>query len=294
MRALDWGVDMAQSIVSGQVRSYRMRAVEGVKQGLGWFNPAQKDFQHRVPVNFTRGHFTVKTVESKRELWQVMTLRYEVFHREYMNKLIPFGIDRDRYDLAADHLAIIDNRINKIVGTYRLIPSHRSEDFYSMTEFNISDLLSREGVKVELSRACIHKDYRNGAIITLLWRGIIEYLTTAGARWLFGMGSVKTINPDEITAVYKCFAEDNSVDHSFQITAKSNYRIHDFAERLKKVQVSDQARELLPALVKSYVRAGAVIVGDPAIDLAFNCSDLFVILDVSKLSVAYNRKYQVN
>lgn len=284
----------SQSIARSPVRSYRTRAVDGVKQSLGWLNPAYKDFQDRVPVNFTRGHFTVKTVESKRELWQVMTLRYEVFHREYMHKLIPFGIDRDRYDLAADHLAIIDNRINKIVGTYRLIPSHRSEDFYSMTEFNISDLLARPGIKVELSRACIHKDYRNGAIITLLWRGIVDYLNTAGAGWLFGMGSVKTINPDEITAVYKCFAEDGSVDHSFHIPAKSNYRIDDFAERVGRVAVSDAARELVPTLVKSYVRAGAVIVGDPAIDLAFNCSDLFVILDVSKLSSAYSRKYQVN
>lgn len=285
---------MSQSIVSGPVRSYRMRAVEGVKHSLGWLNPAYKDFQDRVPVSFTRGHFTVKTVESKRELWQVMTLRYEVFHREYKHKLIPFGIDRDRYDLSADHLAIIDNRINKIVGTYRLIPSHRTEDFYSMTEFEIGDLLSRPGIKVELSRACIHKDYRNGAIITLLWRGIIEYLNAAGARWLFGMGSVKTINPDEITAVYKCFKEDDSVDHSFDIRAKSNYRIDDFSARLSKVEVTENARELVPTLVKSYVRAGAVIVGDPAIDLAFNCSDLFVILDVSKLSASYNRKYQVN
>jgi putative hemolysin len=191
-------------------------------------------------------------------------------------------------------LAIIDNRINKIVGTYRLIPSHRTGDFYSMTEFDISDLVSREGVKVELSRACIHKDYRNGAIITLLWRGIIEYLNAAGARWLFGMGSVKTINPDEITEVYKCFADEGSVDPSFMIPAKSNYRIDDFAKRLERAQVTDRARELVPTLVKSYVRAGAVIVGDPAIDLAFNCSDLFVILDVSKLSAAYNRKYQVN
>lgn len=285
---------MSQSVVSSPVRSYRMRAVEGVKQKLGRLNPAQKDFHGRVPVHFSRGHFTVKTVESKRELWQVMTLRYEVFHREYMNKLIPFGIDRDRYDRDADHLAIIDNRINKIVGTYRLISSHRSDDFYSKTEFDISDLLSREGGKVELSRACIHKDYRNGAVITLLWRGIMEYLAASGARWMFGMGSVKTTDAEEIIAVYKAFAEDGSIDHTYDIRAKADYKIDDFSERLKRVTVDDAARDLAPALLKSYVRAGAVIVGDPAIDWAFNCSDLFVIMDVTKLSSAYNRKYQVN
>jgi len=274
--------------------SYAARAVEGMKQSLGWLNPASKDFSTRVPVDFTRGHFTVKTVQSKRELWQVMTLRYEVFHREYKNKRLPFGLDRDRYDANADHLVIIDNRVNRIVGTYRLIPDSRTTDFYSMTEFNIDDLMGRPGSKVELSRACIHKDYRNGAVITLLWRGIIEYLNQSGARWLFGMGSVKTINPDEIAAVYKSLQAEGSVDYSFDVRAVDGYRIPDFDVRVKAAQVTDGSKAMVPALLRSYIRAGAVVVGDAAIDLDFNCGDLFVIMDISKMSSAYHRKYQVN
>lgn len=277
-----------------KVMGYTARAVEGVKQSLGWLNPAQKDFSLRVPVNFTRGHFTVKTIESKRELWQVMTLRYEVFHREYMHKKLPYGIDRDRYDAYADHLAIVDNRINKIVGTYRLISDARSADFYSKTEFNIDDLLARDSGKVELSRACIHRDYRNGAVITLLWRGIMEYLTASGSRWLFGMGSVKTVNPDELASVYKCLLNDGSVDYSYSIKALDGFAIPDFADRLKRAEITESAREQIPTLLKSYIRAGAVISGDPAIDLDFNCGDLFVVMDISKLSSTYNRKYQVN
>ena len=274
--------------------SYAARAVEGVRQGLGWLNPAQKDFTGRVPVEFTRGHFTVKTVQSKRELWQVMTLRYEVFHREYKNKKIPFGLDRDRFDAQADHLAIIDNRINKIVGTYRLISDRRTNDFYSKTEFDISDLLAREGGKVELSRACIHKDYRNGAVITLLWRGIIEYLNQSGARWLFGMASVKTVSPDELAAIYKSLEEEGAVNTALQIRALGGYRINDFPCRLKVAEVTMESKAMVPTLLRSYLRAGAVVVGDPAIDLDFNCGDLFVVLDVSKMSSTYNRKYQVN
>ena len=274
--------------------SYTARAVEGMKQSLGWMNPAQKNFTQRVPVNFSRGHFTVKTIESKRELWQVMTLRYEVFHREYKNKRLPFGIDRDRFDSHADHLAIIDNRINKIVGTYRLISGQRTEDFYSKTEFDITDLLSRPGGKVELSRACIHKDYRNGAVITLLWRGIVDYLTASGAGWLFGMGSVKTTDSNELAAVYQSLVADGSVDSSFDIRARDDFKINDFYERAKLIEPNENSRDMVPALLRSYIRAGAVIAGDPAIDLDFNCGDLFVILDVSKLSSMYNRKYQVN
>jgi putative hemolysin len=274
--------------------NYAARAVEGVRQGLGWLNPAQKDFTGRVPVEFTRGHFTVKTVQSKRELWQVMTLRYEVFHREYKHKKIPFGLDRDRFDAEADHLAIIDNRINRIVGTYRLISGDRTTNFYSKTEFDITDLLAREGGKVELSRACIHKDYRNGAVITLLWRGIIEYLNQSGARWLFGMASVKTINPDELAAVYRTLEAEGAVDSSVRIKALEGYRINNFARSLEAATVTEQSKAMVPALLRSYLRAGAVVVGDPAIDMDFNCGDLFVVLDVSKMSSTYNRKYQVN
>jgi putative hemolysin len=274
--------------------SYAARAVEGVRQGLGWLNPAQKDFTGRVPVEFTRGHFTVKTVQSKRELWQVMTLRYEVFHREYKHKKIPFGLDRDRFDAEADHLAIIDNRINRIVGTYRLISGHRTTNFYSKTEFDITDLLAREGGKVELSRACIHKDYRNGAVITLLWRGIIEYLSQSGARWLFGMASVKTINPDELAAVYKTLEAEGAIDSSVRVKALEGYRINNFARSLEAATVTEQSKAMVPALLRSYLRAGAVVVGDPAIDMDFNCGDLFVVFDISKMSSTYNRKYQVN
>jgi|694.fasta_scaffold58581_4 putative hemolysin len=274
--------------------SYAARAVEGVRQGLGWLNPAQKDFTGRVPVEFTRGYFTVKTVQSKRELWQVMTLRYEVFHREYKHKKIPFGLDRDRFDAEADHLAIIDNRINRIVGTYRLISGVQTTNFYSKTEFDITDLLAREGGKVELSRACIHKDYRNGAVITLLWRGIIEYLNQSGARWLFGMASVKTVNPDELAAVYKTLEAEGAVDASVRIKALEGYRINNFEHSLAAAAVTEQSKAMVPALLRSYLRAGAVVVGDPAIDMDFNCGDLFVVLDVSKMSSTYNRKYQVN
>ncbi len=271
--------------------SYSARAYEGVKQSIGKLNPAQKDFAMRIPVHFTRGHFTVKTVASKRELWQVMTLRYEVFHREFMNKRLPYGIDRDRYDLNADHLVIVDNRINKIVGTYRLISSETTDDFYSKTEFSISDLLSRKGRKVELSRACIHRDYRNGATITMLWRGIMEYLTASEASWLFGMGSVKTVDPDQAAAVYKCFADDGSVDESFNISANRDFRISDFSERLSRANATPEFREMMPSLLKSYIRAGAVLAGDPAIDREFNCTDFFVILETDRMSQAYHRKY---
>jgi putative hemolysin len=272
--------------------NYAARAVDGMKSSFYKLNPAIKDFSKRIPVNFTRGHFTVKTVESKREFWQVMALRYEVFHREYMNKKIPFGIDRDRFDMNADHLAIVDNRINKIVGTYRLITDLISDNFYSKTEFCIDSFLNEPGKKVELSRACIHKEYRNGVVINMLWRGIVEYLSATGARWLFGLGSIKSLCPTEVSKVYAFFENAGAIDNKHGIEPLSSLKMKGFTTLHSDLSADTQ--DLVPPLLKSYIRAGATIAGEPAVDLDFKCTDFFVILDTHQLSGAYNRKYQVN
>lgn len=274
--------------------NYAVRAMEGVRTGIVAMAPIQKDFRSRIPVNFSRGHFTVKTVDSKRELWQVFKLRYEVFHREYKNRKFPFGFDRDRYDQWADHLAIVDNRIGKIVGTYRLINGQVSEDFYSASEFNIGALRAKPGHMVELSRACIHREYRNGAVITMLWRGICEYISASGARWLFGMGSVKTTNPTEIAAIYKQLLSEGRVDHAMDVPTIGAYRIPGFDRLVQAAEPSESAASMVPALVRSYLKAGAIIGSDVALDLEFNCADLFVVLDMTQMSQAFSRKYQIH
>jgi putative hemolysin len=274
--------------------NYAVRAVEGMKSGIVAFSPIQKDFSTRVPVHFTRGNFTVKTVENRRELWQVFKLRYEVFHREYKNRKFPFGIDRDRYDQWADHLAIVDNRIGKVIGTYRLINSAVSTDFYSASEFDISALNKFEGGQVELSRACIHRSYRNGAVINMLWRGICDYVATAGARILFGMGSIKTTNHAEIAAVYRQLLSEGFIDSNLKVAARSDYRIPEFERLVSDAIPSQEAAEQVPALVRSYLKAGAVIGTDVALDSDFNCADLFIVMDMTRVSAMFSRKYQIH
>ena len=274
--------------------NYAVRAVEGMKSGIVAFSPIQKDFSTRVPVNFVRGHFTIKTVETRRELWQVFKLRYEVFHREYKNRRFPFGIDRDRYDQWADHLAIVDNRIGKIVGTYRLINSAISTDFYSASEFEMESVSSLTGGKVELSRACIHKSYRNGSVINMLWRGICEYVVACDARWLFGMGSLKTTDTAEIAGIYRQLIEEGSVDPSIKVSAKPGYQMAAFEDYVARAVPSEEAALQVPTLVRSYLKAGAMIGTDVALDADFNCADLFIVMDMTKVSAAFSRKYQIH
>lgn len=274
--------------------NYAVRAVEGMKSGIVAFSPIQKDFSTRVPVHFVKGHFTIKTVENRRELWQVFKLRYEVFHREYKNRRFPFGFDRDRYDQWADHLAIVDNRIGKIVGTYRLVNSAVSSDFYSASEFDIETIHGLPGGRVELSRACIHRSYRTGTVINMLWRGICEYVAASGARWLFGMGSLKTTDTAEIAAIYRQLMAEGVVDPNLKVTSRGDYRIPGFHRHVEAAVTSEQAASQVPALVRSYLKAGAMIGTDVALDADFNCADLFIVMDMQKVSAAFSRKYQIH
>jgi putative hemolysin len=244
-------------------------------------------FRRRVHLEFERKNFTVKTVENRRELVQAYMLRYEVFHKEFAGKRFPIGLDTDRYDANADLLVILDNRTRRVVGTYRLICSRFTRNFYSASEFDLSPLLAMPGIKLELSRACIHRDYRQGIVMSLLWRGIGEYLAAVDAQYLFGCSSVKHTDPKAIAAVYRKLQSLGKVDEAPRLVPLEDFRIPEFDSIL--AQGGDEGE--VPPLFQAYLRAGARVVGEPALDLKFRCADFLTLLDRKALSAGHEKKF---
>ena len=254
----------------------------------------KKFFRAKVTFRFEKGNFTVKTIETKAELDQVMRLRYEVFHREFRNKKFPYGLDSDEYDHAADHLIIKDNSTDKIVGTYRLICSKFTDKFYSSSEFTTQTFLALPGNKLEMSRACIHRDYRKGVVMTLLWRGLVEYIQQVGAKYLFGCGSVKTMDPREIRLVTDYLHHEGYMSPSFHAVPLPQYELdvsHDGSLISGYEYQPDVAKKLVPALLNSYLRAGAKVAPVPALDRDFHCIDFFTVLDLSQITKSYEQKF---
>ncbi|MEZ4872031.1 MAG: GNAT family N-acetyltransferase [Bdellovibrionales bacterium] len=77
-------------------------------------------------------------------------------------------MDFDQFDLLGDHILVKDTTTGNAVGTYRLMCSLFTDDFYSETEFHMEDFIKVFGTKLELGCACIHPDYRSGATINLV------------------------------------------------------------------------------------------------------------------------------
>lgn len=245
-------------------------------------------FKRKVPITFDRKEFTVKTAETRMEMLQACMLRYEVFHKEYAGKRFPVGIDADRYDALADHLVIIDNRSGHVVGAYRLICSLFANDFYSASEFDLSGLLAQEGVQLELSRACIRPDHRNGVVMSLLWRGLGAYMAAVNARWLFGLSSVKSIHVPAIADVHRQLREQGRMREDGLVTPRPAFRIPGYRDALDR---PSSKREEIPGLFQAYLKAGAEVYDEPALDRAFRCADFLTVLDRQKMTPAHEKKF---
>lgn len=224
-------------------------------------------------------------------LEEIFELRYQIFLEDGSEEE-DVNYDVDQFDPICDHIAIIDKETQKIVGTYRLLCSQWTNHYYSQGEFNIDKFLIIEGVKVELGRACIHHGHRNGAVIDLLWRGIGEYCLKTKAKYLFGCSSVHSIERGDALQLVKYFQNENLSSDEFQIGPINQYnmRIEDCEVESTELD-NEEAKRVLPSLLRSYLQAGAKVYGKPALDLDFDCMDFFTIIDLDKLNQSYRKRY---
>lgn len=253
----------------------------------------QPRFSQKVRVDFTVRDYRVKTIDTAAELKQVLALRRTVFHFEFAGKWISLRSDKDEFDQLADHLAIFDEKTGRLAGCYRMIPSFASHKFYSAGEFGIDQILSLPGTKVELSRACIHKNYRNGIVIALLWKGIAEYAKAAKADYLFGLSSINTTSTAEIAQITRYFEANDLISRGVDAEPTDAYRIAGFAEHLAKARTLEgvDVVQMVPSLFKTYIKAGAKVCSQPVIDRDFRCADWLTVLDMRQLSPAFGRRF---
>lgn len=255
---------------------------------------ALNSFQRKVEVNIERDRFIVKTAEDPVELENALKLRHDVFFRELLGKRQLFDIDMDRFDFIADHLLVIDRRTGDIAGTYRLISSVFSRQFYSASEFDIRQVTRLPGIKTELGRACTHPRYRNGMTVALLWRGIMEYMRKTESDFLFGCSSIKTTAPEKIIALRNYFRDTGCLSvEAVRVNPRLKFRIpkHVMNAHPAVVPADFDPSELVPPLLSSYIKAGAKVCGDPALDRSFKCVDFFTLLNTRTMTRSVERKF---
>ena len=142
-----------------------------------------------------RTNLAVTLAKSAFEVREAQRLRYRIFAEECGVQLPTrsLGIDEDEFDFYCDHLIVRDTDRDEVVGTYRILTSWKAKEagrFYSETEFDLTKLKPLVPRIVEVGRSCIHPDYRQGGVITLLWAGLAQYMMRGGYEYLMGCASI--------------------------------------------------------------------------------------------------------
>ena len=263
------------------------RALRGTYQRLIKYKIAR--FSPKVTFEVNVGDFTLKTATTADELWQLLELRYAVFIQEAQNRTGFRGVDFDRYDLLADHIVVQDRRNGSMIGTYRLIASPFAQQFYSQHEFHMDRFLRSPGIKLEMGRACIHPDYRDGKSLSVVWRGLGAYATLIDADYMFGCSSLQTTDLDQAMALYWHLGAQYT-SRRYRITPRLRYRGRPSLRR-RKGRMPYDIRSVMPPLLRSYLNAGARIYGQPALDRAFRCIDFLTILNIRRMNPKYHARY---
>lgn len=237
--------------------------------------------------NFSK--LALSLASTPEEIREVQRLRYKVFIETMGLSALKNaeGLDRDEFDEHCDHLIVRDNRSLKIVGTYRVLGPHAARKlgrYYSESEFDLSRFDHIRGQIAEAGRACIHPDYRSGAVIMLLWAGLAAFMRREQCNYLVGCASISLADGGlNANAICSSIKPEDMAPVDYRVTPLLPYPI--------STDIDAQFRSNVPPLLKGYLRAGAWVCGDPAWDPDFHCADLFLMLPLENLDERYSRHY---
>ena len=244
--------------------------------------------QHPAGAPRAQRRFWVGLARTPQTLRAAQQLRWRVFAEELGARLDSRepGIDRDLFDAHCEHLVVRDEETGEVVGTYRLLApeaARRLGSYYSEGEFDLTRLRLLRPRLVEVGRSCIHTDYRNGAVIALLWAGLARFMLSSGHDVLAGCASMGMADGGHAAAsVYARLACRHLAPIEYRVFPRCPLPL----ERLNAGAGGE-----LPALVQGYLRAGAWICGEPAWDPDFNTADFFVLLPLANVSARYARHF---
>ena len=246
------------------------------------------------------GRYQVRLAQNLEERDAACRLRFRVFNLELgegLQRSYLTGMDMDEFDLFCEHLIVEDrtepNPARRIVGTYRMQSgpiAQRNLGYYSEQEFFFEPYEPLRQEVLELGRASIAQDHRTPEVLTLLWRGIAQYASGMGLRYLIGCSSLNSKEPSEGWQLFSqlqkyCAAAE------LQTQPKPGYlcpeREPEIGNNLAAAALEPQAvATKIPRLLRTYLTIGARICSSPAWDREFGTIDFLTLLDLNLLTAA--------
>jgi putative hemolysin len=252
------------------------------------------------------GRYRLRLAETEQDRNAACRLRFKVFNIELGEGLASSyqtGMDADQFDRFCAHLLVEDQQqadpVRRVVGTYRMqsgATAARNLGYYSEQEFSFAVYEPLRADILELGRASIDREHRTPEVLTLLWRGIAQYASDMGLRYLIGCSSLNSKDPAEGWQAYRQL-ERYRVSPEFATEPKAGYACPSELGGLD-AQPSPQPEDPMlrvptkvPKLLKTYVAIGARICGPPAWDREFGTIDFLTLLDLRLVSPSARNRF---
>jgi len=247
------------------------------------------------------GALEVRLARTSAEIRRAQKLRFDVFYKEMSAVADTTAYfarrDIDLFDAVCDHLLVIDHaapklrRASAVVGTYRMLRqdvAERAGGFYSAGEFDVESLVSRHrDLKfLELGRSCVQPPYRNKRTVELLWHGIWTYVLEHRVDVMIGCASLEGTDPDRLALPLSFLHHYARAPEPWR-TAALPRRYLELNRMPKSAVAPKKALELLPPLIKGYLRLGAFVGDGAVVDRQFGTTDVLIILPVSAIKSRY-------
>jgi len=262
--------------------------------------PTQAPARPRIHAEV--GRYRLRLAQSIEDRDAACRLRFRVFNIELgegLDSSYETGLDTDQFDLFCEHLLVEDKSDGRIVGTYRMqsgATAGHNLGYYSEQEFNFAPYELLRSDTLELGRASIDREHRTPEVLMLLWRGIAQYATDMGLRYLIGCSSLNSQDPREGWQMYRQL-ESYRVAPEFETMPTPAYACP--AEQQGEPAQPSLCRQdsecpsapKVPKLLKTYLAIGARICGPPAWDRDFGTIDFLTLLDLKLLSPSARNRF---
>jgi putative hemolysin len=205
------------------------------------------------------------------------------------------GRDADRFDEFCDHLLVREDNSGELVGCYRMLPppgAIAAGGLYTATEFDVAALDPLRPSLVEMGRAVVRHDHRNGGVVLLMWAGILAYLDRCGYDYVTGCvsvpvdGSADEAPGSQIRGVRDFVLRRHAAPDEYTVSPYRPVTID--GKGLE--DIDPPARLAVPPLMRGYLRLGAQVCGEPAHDPDFGVGDFPALLDKRRADTRYLRR----
>ncbi|MGW0036597.1 GNAT family N-acetyltransferase [Gordonia sp. NPDC003376] len=220
-------------------------------------------------------------------------LRYEVFAAEpgFSDSIgdASTRCDADRFDEFCEHLLAWHDD-HGVIGCARLLPPPRAiaaGGWYSATEFDLSELDEIGASTVEMGRACVLGGHRTGAVTALLWAAVFRYLEESGYRQVIGSVSVPLAGPGVLARGATLRGARDLLRDRHAAPWQVYPHVRGRVDGVLLDDITPPASVSLPPLMRAYLRLGAQVCGEPAVDEVFDVGDFLTVLDRRHANARY-------